>query len=175
MGCGKPHPITIDMETEVFFVKGKGIAAIAEELAEPVAEELGYVIWDTEFLREGGRQILRYTIDKDGGVDITDCERFHRAIDPVLDEADPIAESYTLEVSSPGIERELKYEWHFEVCVGDTVDVRLYKPYEGQKLIVGELLPMDECINVKCGENTVSIPKKDVAKVNIHFDISSIN
>lgn len=156
-------------------MKGKGVAARAEELAEPIASELGYVIWDTEYVREGGRQILRYTIDKDGGVDINDCERFHRAIDPIIDEADPIEESYTLEVSSPGIERELKYEWHFEVCVGDTVDVRLYKPLDGQKLITGELLPVDDNINIKSGDKTLSIPKKDVAKVNIHFDISDIN
>ena len=153
----------------------KNITAICEEIAEPVAERLGYVIWDTEYVREGGRYILRYTIDKDGGVDINDCERFHREIDPLLDEADPIEESYTLEVSSPGIERELKYEWHYECCIGDTVEARLYKPYNGTKSFVGKLLPLDDNVNIEVGGEKISIPKKDVAKVNIYFDINSIN
>ena len=153
----------------------KNIADICEELAEPVAEELGYVIWDTEYVKEGGRYILRYTIDKDGGGDINDCEKFHRAIDPLLDEADPIEESYTLEVSSPGIERELKYEWHYECCVGDTVEVKLYKPYNNAKNYVGKLLPLDGNLNLECGGQKVSIPREYVAKVNIYFDIKSID
>ncbi len=153
----------------------KNIVKIAEELAEPVADALGFVIWDTEYVKEGGRYILRYTIDKDGGVDINDCERFHRAIDPILDEADPIEESYTLEVSSPGIERELKYEWHYECCVGDTVEVRLYKPYNNSKSYVGTLLPLDENVNIECGGQKISIPRSYVSKVNIYFDIKSID
>ncbi len=153
----------------------KNITQFCEELAEPVAEELGYVIWDTEYVKEGGRYILRYTIDRDGGVGIDDCERFHRAIDPLLDEADPIEESYTLEVSSPGLERELKYEWHYECCVGDTVEVHLYKPVEGSKLFVGTLLPLDENVNVEISGKKYSFPKNTVSKVNIYFDIKSIN
>ena len=153
----------------------KNITQICEELAEPVAEELGYVIWDTEYVKEGGRYILRYTIDRDGGVGIDDCEKFHRAIDPLLDEADPIEESYTLEVSSPGIERELKYEWHYECCEGDTVEVHLYKPYEGCKLFVGKLLPLDGNVNVEVAGRKYAFPRSSVSKVNIYFDIKSIN
>ncbi|MBP5208120.1 MAG: ribosome maturation factor RimP [Clostridia bacterium] len=153
----------------------KNITQICEELAEPVAEELGYVIWDTEYVKEGGRYILRYTIDRDGGVGIDDCEKFHRAIDPLLDEADPIEESYTLEVSSPGIERELKYEWHYECCEGDTVEVHLYKPYEGSKLFVGTLLPLDGNVNVEVAGRKYAFPRSSVSKVNIYFDIKSIN
>ncbi len=153
----------------------KNITQICEELAEPVAEKLGYVIWDTEYVKEGGRYILRYTIDRDGGVGIDDCERFHREIDPLLDEADPIEESYTLEVSSPGIERELKYEWHYECCTGDTVEVHLYKPYEGSKLYIGELLPLDENVNIEADGKKYSFPRSSVSKVNIYFDIKSIN
>ncbi len=153
----------------------KNIAQFCEELAQPVADELGYVIWDTEYVKEGGRYILRYTIDKDGGVGIDDCERFHRAVDPLLDEADPIEESYTLEVSSPGIERELKYEWHYECCVGDTVEVKLYKPFEGSKSFIGKLLPLDENINIEVNGKKISIPRDAVAKVNIWFDIKSVN
>ena len=153
----------------------KNITQICEELAEHVAEKLGYVIWDTEYVKEGGRYILRYTIDRDGGVGIDDCERFHREIDPLLDEADPIEESYTLEVSSPGIERELKYEWHYECCTGDTVEVHLYKPYEGSKLYIGELLPLDENVNIEADGKKYSFPRSSVSKVNIYFDIKSIN
>lgn len=153
----------------------KNITQICEELAEPVAEKLGCVIWDTEYVKEGGRYILRYTIDRDGGVGIDDCERFHREIDPLLDEADPIEESYTLEVSSPGIERELKYEWHYECCTGDTVEVHLYKPYEGSKLYIGELLPLDENVNIEADGKKYSFPRSSVSKVNIYFDIKSIN
>ncbi len=153
----------------------KNIAQFCEELAQPVADELGYVIWDTEYVKEGGRYILRYTIDKDGGVGIDDCERFHRAVDPLLDEADPIEESYTLEVSSPGIERELKYEWHYECCVGDTVEVKLYKPFEGSKSFIGKLLPLDENINIEVNGKKISIPRDAVAKVNIWFNIKSVN
>lgn len=153
----------------------KNITGICEELAEPVAEQLGYVIWDTEYVKEGGRYILRYTIDKDGGVDINDCERFHRAIDPLLDEADPIEESYTLEVSSPGIERELKYEWHYECCIGDTVEVKLYKPFNNSKSYIGVLLPLDDNVNIEVGGQKISIPRSFVAKVNIYFDMKNID
>ena len=166
MGCPTPSDYGRNMK--------KNITAVCEELAEPVAEELGYVIWDTEYVKEGGRYILRYTIDKDGGVDINDCERFHRAIDPLLDEADPIEESYTLEVSSPGIERELKYEWHYECCVGDTVEVRLYKPVNGAKSYIGKLLPLDENVNIEAGGEKMSFPRQSVCKVNIYFDMKSI-
>lgn len=151
------------------------IADTVWELLEPTAQALGYVIWDVEYVKEGGRTVLRVTIDKEGGVSIDDCEKFHRAIDPVIDDADPIENSYTLEVSSPGIERELKYDWHYECCVGDTVQVRLYRPYNDQKTLVGKLLKLDENINIECAGEKLSLPRKDVSKVNIYFDISSIN
>jgi ribosome maturation factor RimP len=101
-------------------------------LAEPVAESLGYFIWDVEYVKEGARQILRITIDTeaDEGITIEDCEKMHRAIDPVLDEADPIESAYYLEVSSPGIERELKYDFHFLACEDWDVEVKLYAPDE---------------------------------------------
>ena len=93
----------------------KNIAGVVTELITPVADELGYELWDVEFVKEGTRRILRVTIDSEEGITIDDCERMHRAIDPVLDEADPIESAYYLEVSSPGIERELRTERHIEV------------------------------------------------------------
>ena len=91
----------------------KNIAGTVRELLTPTAETMGYELWDVEFVREGARRILRITIDKPEGIDIDDCEAYHRAIDPLLDEADPIDSAYYLEVSSPGSERDLKYHFHF--------------------------------------------------------------
>mgnify|MGYP002512355160 CR=1 FL=1 len=89
------------------------IAETVRTLAEPIAESLGYFLWDVEYVKEGARRILRLTIDTESeeGITIDDCEKMHRAIDPLLDEADPIDEAYHLEVSSPGIERELKEDY----------------------------------------------------------------
>ena len=90
----------------------KKISDTVFDLISPIADEQELVVWDIEYVREGGRYVLRITIDREDGVDIDHCERFHRAIDPVLDAADPIPDAYVLEVSSPGIERELKNDFH---------------------------------------------------------------
>ena len=89
--------------------KGKGGFTVerAEQIARPVLEQLKLTLWDVRFEKEGSVWYLRYFLDKEGGVTIDDCEAFSRAVDPLLDEADPIEQSYTLEVSSPGVEREL--------------------------------------------------------------------
>ena len=147
----------------------KNITQLCEELAEPVAEELGYVIWDTEYVKEGGRYILRYTIDRDGGVGIDDCERFHRAIDPLLDEADPIEQSYCLEVSSPGTDRELTKAAHFEACLGQTVKVRLIRPAEdGRREFTGVLVSHDkDGFAIEAGEETVAFIRKEVSWVRL--------
>ena len=117
----------------------KNIAGAVRAFAEPLAEELGYFIWDVEFVKEGARRILRITIDSEEGITIEDCEKFHRAIDPILDEKDPIEEAYYLEVSSPGIERELKNGMHIAACEGWQVEVKLYAPIDGTKVFRGEL------------------------------------
>ena len=93
----------------------KNIAETVRELVAPVAEEFGYLLWDVEYAKEGADMILWVTIDTDqpGGISIQDCEKMHRAIDPILDEADPIEESYTLAVTSPGVERKLTRPEHY--------------------------------------------------------------
>ena len=101
------------------------------QLVQPVAEANGVELWDVEFVKEAGTQYLRVFIDKDGGVDINDCERVSRGIDPVLDEADPIPTSYYLEVSSPGIERDLTKDWHFEQYLGQPVRLRFIREQDG--------------------------------------------
>ena len=151
---------------------GKNVASTVREIIAPVAEELGYYIWDVEFVKEGADKHLRITIDNEDGITIEDCEKFHRAIDAPLDEADPIAESYILEVSSPGIERELKYPEHIEACEGWDVEVKLYAPRDGSKLFRGVLIGYDEENNiaVEIGENKVVFKPDEVAKIATYYD-----
>ncbi len=101
--------------------------------AEPLVEQCGCSLWDVEYVREGGEWYLRLYIDKDGGVDIDDCEAVSRAVDPVLDEKDPIPESYRFEVCSAGLERVLKRPGDFERFLGEPILVKLYKPRDGLK------------------------------------------
>lgn len=108
-------------------------------LAAPIAEELGLELWDVEYIREAGQWFLRVYIDKDGGVSINDCEALSRALDPVLDEADPIPDSYVFEVSSAGAERELKRPGDFVRFMGSGAEVRLYQPVNGSKSFIGTL------------------------------------
>ena len=108
-------------------------------LAEPVVAAQGCTIWDVEYVREGSDWFLRIYIDKDGGVDISDCEAISRAMDPILDEKDPIPTSYTFEVCSAGLERVLKRPGDFEKFLGADVLVRLYRPKDGAKEFPGVL------------------------------------
>lgn len=152
----------------------KSIIQTVTELASPLAEEQGYILWDIEYVKEGGKLVLRFTIDKEGGVGIEDCERFHRAFELLIDEADPIEDAYTLEVSSPGIERDLKYNWHFQAAIGEMVQIKLYKPIDNQKVFVGELLSYADTAELMCGEKKLSIPVTEIAKANIYFDFTTI-
>lgn len=122
----------------------KNVAKTVFALAEPVAQELGLILWDVEFVKEGARQVLRITIDTEEGVTIEDCERMHRAMDPILDDADPIDTAYDLEVSSPGIERELRTDFHLQACEGFDVELRLFAPQNGKKVYTGILAGIGE-------------------------------
>ena len=114
------------------------------DLARPVVEEEGCSLWDVEYLREAGTWYLRIYIDKEGGVSIDDCERISRRLDPILDEADPIPESYVFEVGSAGADRELKRASDFSQFMGAEIEVKLYKPLDGSKSFVGKLTGYDE-------------------------------
>ena len=148
-------------------VPGQSRGRIAEKVREiitPTADELGYYLWDVEYVKEGADWVLRVTIDTDEGITIDDCERMTRAIDPILDDADPIPDSYLLEVSSPGIERELTRDEHFELCAGEKVELRLYAPVDGAKIWTGVLMGLAD------GRVTV-----DVAGVSREFERSAIS
>ena len=109
------------------------ITELTAKLALPVVEEAGCELWDVEYVREAGSWFLRIYIDKEGGVDILDCEKISRALSDLLDEADPIEGSYTLEVSSAGAERPLKRPGDFQRFMGSPVAVKLYKAQGGRK------------------------------------------
>ena len=152
--------------------KNTSVAQTVRALAEPVAESLGCWVWDVEFVKEGARKILRITIDAEEGITIEDCEKMHRAIDPILDEADPIEEQYYLEVSSPGVERELKTEEHVLACEGWDVEVRLYAPLNGAKTYRGVLLEPaeDGAIRIDAQGTEMSFPRSTVAKLMTYFE-----
>ncbi len=144
-----------------------------EALARPHVEEEGCTLWDVEYVREAGTRYLRLYIDKEGGVSIDDCERISRRLDPVLDEEDPIPESYVFEVGSAGADRELKRPGDFAQFMGSEVDVRLYQPVEGSKLYTGTLCGYDNGrVSIQCGKKSRSFDKSQLAQVRLHVKIS---
>lgn len=161
-----------DMSTAQGAKRQGSIAQKVWDIVLPTADELEYVLWDVEFVKEGADYYLRITIDHPEGITIEDCERFHRAIDPVLDDADPISQAYILEVSSPGIERELKNRDHVMMCLGDTVEVRLYSAQHGAKVHRGTLIGMTEAGNVQIEQNGTELEfdADKVAKLQTVFE-----
>ncbi len=148
------------------------VAETVRTLINPTADELGYFLWDVEYVKEGADMILRVTIDSDEGITIDDCERMTRAIDPILDEADPIEDSYLLEVSSPGIERDLTRPEHFEVCIGDEVELRLFAPVDGSKVWRGILKGINDegQIVIEAAGTDRAFDTSAVSKIKTVFD-----
>ena len=139
-------------------------------LAEPVAAELGLEIWDIEYVKEAGTRFLRVYIDKADGVSIQDCESFSRTLDPILDEADPIPDSYTFEVSSAGAERVLKRPSDFERFLGSDVSVKLYQPVDGSKQFVGVLQSYEDGnVTILQNDTPRTFEKSTVAQVRLHI------
>ena len=142
------------------------------ELARPVVEENGCTLWDVEYVREAGTWYLRVLIDKEGGLCINDCEAISRTLDPILDEEDPIPDSYVFEVGSAGAERELKRPSDFEAFTGSEVEVRLYQPVNGCKAFVGRLKGYDNGnVTILYGENEMSFTKAQIGAVKLHISI----
>ena len=153
------------------------IAARVTEMICPVVKELGYDIWDVEYVKEGADWHLRVTIDSPNGIDINDCEKVHRAIDPVLDEFDPIEDAYYLDVSSPGLEREIRTPEHYTACIGERVEVKLFTAYEGMKNFVGRLVGYDvenDTVTVELAVGkSVAVTRKQISKCNMYFDFDN--
>lgn len=147
------------------------ITDVVRTLLQPVVEANGCELWDVEYVREGDRRFLRLYIDKDGGVDISDCEAISRAADPLLDEADPIPESYCFEVCSAGIERALKRPSDFEKFIGSDILVKLYRPRNGTKEIPGILRGYEDGrVSVEYAGETVTLERSEVALVRLRVD-----
>ena len=157
--------------------KKKGTASAVWELVQPIVEGFDLVLWDVRYEKEGSQWFLRVFIDKEeGAVDITDCENVSRAIDKPLDELDPITDNYILEVSSPGVERELILDEHFEKFIGADIMVKMIRPLEGiGKEFKGVLKAYENgqvTIEDHSGENEITITKKDTAFIKLDdFDI----
>ena len=147
------------------------VTEIVSRLAEPVVQAHGCQLWDVEYVREGDQRFLRLYLDKEGGVDINDCEAVSRAMDPLLDEADPIAESYHFEVCSAGLERVLKRPGDFEQFLGSPVLVKLFKPRDGQKEYPGVLAGyQDGSVTITTPAGPITFEKQEVALVRLRVE-----
>ena len=151
----------------------KKITELTAELAAPSIEKQGCTLWDVEYVKEGGTWYLRVLLDKEGGVDILDCEEISRKLSDLLDEADPIDGSYTLEVGSAGAERALKRPGDFARYLNSPVLVKLYRNMDGRKEFAGDLAAYDEAtgdVTITVGKETLTFAKKDVALVRLRVE-----
>lgn len=146
------------------------IETIALELSAGVAEEQGVYVVDVSYRKENGNNVLCFYIDKDGGVGIDECEAFSRAVELVLDEADPIEDNYSLEVSSPGVDRKLVKEREFLYYIGRSVDVKLYAAVGGVKEFEGILTGFaDNTAEIEVGGEIRKVPVKNAVYIKLHF------
>ncbi len=148
------------------------VAAVVEELITPTIEALGYRLWDVSFAKEGSDWHLTVIIDSDEGISIVDCETVHNAIDPLLDEADPIDTAYYLDVSSPGIERELRTEAHILASLGERVKAQLFAAHEGKKEYTGTLSAYaDGAVTISLAEGEVTLARSAISRLRtVYFD-----
>ncbi len=147
------------------------ITELVASLAEPVVQAQGCSLWDVEYVREGSDYFLRLYIDKEDGVDITDCEAISRTMDPILDEKDPISESYHFEVCSAGLERTLKRPSDFERFMGSPITIKLYRPRNGLKELPAVLQGYDNGkLTALCGKETVTFEKSEIALVRLRVE-----
>ena len=147
------------------------VTELVAQLAQPIVEENGCSLWDVEYVREGSEYFLRLYLDKETGVDINDCERISRAMDPILDEKDPIPTSYHFEVCSAGLERALKRPSDFQRFMGSAITVKLYRPRNGLKEIPCVLTGYEEGkLTVTAGKETITFEKSEVALVRLRVE-----
>ena len=150
----------------------KKVTETVRELALPVVEENGCKLWDVEYVREAGQWYLRIYIDKDGGVNILDCEAISRALSDILDEADPIESSYVFEVGSAGLERQLKRPSDFARFMGSPVLVKTYQNRDGRKEFAGKLAGYEDgaVLLDMGGAEPVRFEKNEVALVRLRVE-----
>lgn len=143
-----------------------------EELLEPLIKEWNFELVDVEYVKEGSNWYLRAYIDKEGGITVDDCEIVSRTLSDLLDTHDFIPEAYILEVSSPGLGRQLKKDKDFKRSIGKEIEIKLYKAMDKQKEIVGILVQYDEetmVIELE-DESTIDVPRANIALIRLAFD-----
>lgn len=151
---------------------GKKVTVAVTEIALPLARELGLEIVDVEYVKEGGRWFLRVFIDKPGGVMLDDCQALSEKLDLILDEMDPIPNSYTLEVSSPGIERPLKTVEDFKRFQNHLVKITVFVPRDGKKKFTGRLTDVSEqTVTLKIENEDVPFPMSQIASARLVAEI----
>ena len=142
-----------------------------EELFEKSINDLGYELYDVEYAKEGKDYYLRVFIDSEKGIDLEDCEKVSNSINDLLDEADYIKEQYFLEVSSPGIERILRKDKQFKDNIGNTVELKLFKKIENEKVLIGILEDVNnEYLMLNINNTTLEIERKDIALVKTVYN-----
>lgn len=145
----------------------KNVRETVREAIEPTVTSLGYRIWDVTYSKIGADYHLEITIDNDEGIYIDDCERVHRAIDPILDECDPIEGFYYLEVSSPGLERDIRTEEHILHCMGMTVEAKLFVAKDGRKTVTGTLSAYEGGVLTITEEGCeIRLERSEISKLN---------
>lgn len=136
-------------------------------LIKETVEGQGVELWDVRFLKEGASWYLRVFIDKPEGITIDDCTNVSHAIDPIIDEADPIDVSYYLEVCSPGLERELSRSEHFLKVIGEKIKVKLYKALDGKKEFTGILKSAADEIVIDTENGEMKFTLKEISKAHL--------
>lgn len=160
------------MKVGILLTKHEEYEQKTEKLLEPILSANHFELYDVEYVKEGGNWYLRVYIDKDNGITVDDCELVSRALSDLLDKRDFIPDSYILEVSSPGLGRQLKRDKHFEKSIGEEVEVKLYKAVNKKKDFVGILKAFDQnSITITLeDQNDMVIPRTDIATVRLTFD-----
>ena len=142
-----------------------------EKLIEPIIEKIGYELYDVEYAKEGKDYFLRIFIDKNEGIDLNDCEKVNDTVNPILDAADYIKEQYFLEISSPGIERTLRKDKHLKQNIGEKVEIKLFKPINKQKNIIGILKDYNaEQIEIETSEEVCKIDRKNISIIKTVYE-----
>ena len=145
----------------------KNVRETVKEAILPTVTSLGYRLWDVTYSKVGADYHLEITIDNDEGININDCEKVHRAIDPIIDECDPIEGFYYLDVSSPGAERELRTDEHIAYCIGQRVEAKLFAAKDGRKSFAGTLVSYENSVVTISEDNeTVELARDEISKLN---------
>lgn len=155
----------------ILMAKREEYEAKTESLLQPIISELGFELVDVEFVKEGNDFYLRAFVDKEGGINIDDCETVSRRLSDLLDKEDFISEAYILEVSSPGLGRQLKKDKDFIRENGKEVEVKLFKPVEKTKELTGILKGFDaKTVTIETADGDVVLERDNIAKISLAFD-----